>query len=191
MWQVCFLTSDIFPRNSLIPLTPGIRKALHRPFRSDVWIQSQTVVCFSLWSDRFCTSVPAASGREPRSRSGQRMSECVLHRWSRGLAWHSVRLCPCGEESRTAQRSIPSDAGRTHRVAKHLETLAQVLQAAERHITDRDMSPDPLWGPVIDGPDLDGVDTPPTHRRYCIDRKTGVELMLTKQENYRDPEAVA
>ena len=38
--------------------------------------------------------------------------------------------------------------------AKHLQTLAQVLQAVERHITDRDMSPDPLWGPVIDGPDL-------------------------------------
>ena len=50
-----------------------------------------------------------------------------------------------------------SDAGRTHRVAKHLQTLAQVLQAAERHITDRDMSPDPLWSPVIDGPDLEIV----------------------------------
>ena len=25
------------------------------------------------------------------------------------------------------------------------------------HITDRDMSPDPLWGPVIDGPDLEVV----------------------------------
>ena len=48
-----------------------------------------------------------------------------------------------------------SDAGRTHRVTEHLQTLAQVLQAAERHITDRDMSPDPLWGPVIDGPDLE------------------------------------
>ena len=40
-------------------------------------------------------------------------------------------------------------------MTKHLQTLAQVLQAAERHITDRDMSPDPLWGPVIDGPDLE------------------------------------
>ena len=48
-----------------------------------------------------------------------------------------------------------SDAGRTHRVAEHLQSLAQVLQTAEHHITDREMSPDPLWGPVIDGPDLD------------------------------------
>ena len=51
-----------------------------------------------------------------------------------------------------------SDAGRTHRVAEHLQTLAQVLQAAEDHITDRDMSPDPpdpLWGPVINGLDLE------------------------------------
>ena len=45
-----------------------------------------------------------------------------------------------------------SDAGRTQRVTVHLQTLAQVLQAPERHITIRDMSPDPLWGPVIDGP---------------------------------------
>ena len=28
-----------------------------------------------------------------------------------------------------------------------------MLQAAERHITDHDMSLDPLWGPVVDGPD--------------------------------------
>ena len=108
---ILFLTSDIFSRNLLIPLTPGIKKALQRSFRSDVWIQSQTVVCFSFWSGRFCASVPVASEREPRSRSGQRMSECVLHRWSRGLAWHSVRLCPCGEESRAAQRSIPFGCG--------------------------------------------------------------------------------
>ena len=40
-------------------------------------------------------------------------------------------------------------------MAEHLQTLAQVLQAAEGHITDRDMSPDPLWGPVINGPDLE------------------------------------
>ena len=39
-----------------------------------------TVVCFSLGFDRFCASVPAASGRDPRFRSGQRMSECVLRR---------------------------------------------------------------------------------------------------------------
>ena len=74
-------------------------------------------------------------------------------------------------------------------MAKHLQTLAQVLQVAERHITDRDMSPDPLWGPVIDGPDLDGVDTP-THPSEVLHRTTGVEHMLTKQENYRDPEAM-
>ena len=49
---------------------PYSRGALHRPFRSDVWILSQTVVCFSLWFDRFCASVPAASGRECRSKSG-------------------------------------------------------------------------------------------------------------------------
>ena len=48
-----------------------------------------------------------------------------------------------------------SDAGRTHQVAEHVQTLAQVLQATEHHITNRDMSPDPLWGPVIDGPDLE------------------------------------
>ena len=104
-------TSEIFFRNSLIPLTPGVKKTLHRSFRSDVWMQSQTVVCFSFWSGRFCAFVPAASEREPRSRSGQRMSECVLHRWSRGLAWHSVHLCPYGEESRAAQRSIPFGCG--------------------------------------------------------------------------------
>ena len=51
--SLCFLTSDIFFRNSLIPLTPGIKKALNRSFRNDVWIQSQTVVCFSFWSGRF------------------------------------------------------------------------------------------------------------------------------------------
>ena len=39
-------------------------------------------------------------------------------------------------------------------MAEHLQSLAPVLQTAERHITDRDTSPDPLWGPVIDGPDL-------------------------------------
>ena len=39
-------------------------------------------------------------------------------------------------------------------MAEHLQALAQVLQTAERHITDRDMSLDPLWDPVIDGPDL-------------------------------------
>ena len=83
-----------------------------------------------------------------------------------------------------------SDAGRTHRVAEHVQPLAQVLQAAERHITDRDMSPDSLWGPVINGPDLDGVDTP-SHPLEVLHRKTGVEHMLTKQENYRDPEAMA
>ena len=110
-----FLTSDSISRNSLILKIVGIQKALHRPFRSDVWILSQTVVCFSLWSDRFCASVPVASEREPRSRSGQRMSECVLRRRSQGLAWHShnsVRVCPCGEESRPAQqRSVPFGCG--------------------------------------------------------------------------------
>ena len=84
--SICFLTSDIFSRNSLIPLTLSIRKALHRSFRSDDWIKSQTVVGLSFWSGRFYASVPAASGREPRSESGQRKSECPLHRWSRGLA---------------------------------------------------------------------------------------------------------
>ena len=64
------------------------------------------------------------------------------------------------------------------------------LQAAERHITDRDMSPDPLWGPVIDGPDLDDVDTP-TPPSEVLHRKTGMEHMLTKQKNCRDPEAMA
>ena len=64
-----------------------------------------------------------------------------------------------------------SDAGRIHRVAEYVQPLAQVLHAAEGHITDRDMGPDPLWGLVKDGPDLDGVDTPPTHRRYCIEQQ--------------------
>ena len=36
-----FLTSDVFPRNLLISLMPDSRWALHRPFRSDVWILSQ------------------------------------------------------------------------------------------------------------------------------------------------------
>ena len=39
-----------------------------------------------------------------------------------------------------------SDAGRTHQVAEHVQTLAQVLQATEHHITNRDMSPDLLIG---------------------------------------------
>ena len=30
-----------------------------------------------------------------------------------------------------------------------------MLQAAERHVTDRDVGPNSLWGPVIDGPDLE------------------------------------
>ena len=38
--------------------------------------------------------------------------------------------------------------------------------------------------------ELDGVDTP-THPSEELHRKTGVEHMLTKQENYRDPEAMA
>ena len=78
----------------MITLMSDSRGALHRPFRSDVWILPQTVVCFSLWFDRFCASVPAVSGREPRSRSGQRMSECVLC------------VCPFGEGSRPAQRPV-------------------------------------------------------------------------------------
>ena len=105
------LTSDIFLCNLLILLMRGIKKALHRPFRSDVWIQSQTLVCFSLWSGWFCASVPAVSGREPRSRSGQRRSVCVLRRWSRGLAWHSAHMYPCGEGSRPAKRSVPFGCG--------------------------------------------------------------------------------
>ena len=65
-------------------------------------------------------------------------------------------MCPCGEESRPAKRSVTFGCeDQTHRVAEDLQTLAQVLQAAERHITDRDMGPDALWGPVIDGPDLE------------------------------------
>ena len=64
------------------------RGALHHPFRSDVWILSQTVVCFSLWFDRFCASVPAASGRECRSKSGHACQNafCV---GSDGV-WHGI-----------------------------------------------------------------------------------------------------
>ena len=82
-----------------------------RPFRSEVWIRSHMVVCLGLWSDRFYASVLAASGREPDSRSGQRMSECVLRRRLRGSACHSVHVCSCGEESRPAKRSIPFRCG--------------------------------------------------------------------------------
>ena len=57
-------------------------------------------------------------------------------------------------------------------------------------LTDRDMSPDRLLGPVIDGPDLDGVDTP-IHPSEVLHRTAGVQHMLTKQKNYRDSEAVA
>ena len=72
-------------------------------------------------------------------------------------AWHGIALtCTLAAKDRDLQSvQFLSDAGRTHRVAEHVQTLAQVLQAAERHITDRDMSPDPLWGPVMDGPDLE------------------------------------
>ena len=64
------------------------RRALHLPFRSDVWILSQTVVCFSLWFDRFCASVPAACGRECRSKSGHACQNgfCV---GSDGV-WHGI-----------------------------------------------------------------------------------------------------
>ena len=73
--------------------------------------------------------------------------------------WHGIAFA-CALAAKTRElHSVQflSDADRTHRVAKHLQTLAQVLQAAERHITDHDMSPNPLWGPVIDGPDLDEI----------------------------------
>ena len=72
-------------------------------------------------------------------------------------AWHGITFaCALAAKDRDLHsvQFLP-DAGRTHRVAEHLQTLAQVLQAAEGHITDRDMSPDPLWGPVINGPDLE------------------------------------
>ena len=72
-------------------------------------------------------------------------------------AWHGIAFaCALAAAKNRELHSVQflSDAGRTHRVAEHLQTLVQVLQAAERHITDRDMSPDPPWGPVIDGPDL-------------------------------------
>ena len=81
-------TSDVFPRNYLISLMSDSRGALHLPFRSDVWILSQTVVCFSLWFDRFCASVPAASGRECRFKSGHAFQNafCV---GSDGV-WHGI-----------------------------------------------------------------------------------------------------
>ena len=97
--------------NPLILILPGINKALHRPFRSDVWILSQTVVCFCLWSGRFCASVPAVSGREPVFRSGQRILTGVLRRWSRRLTGNNVCVCCCGEGSRPAQRSVPFGCG--------------------------------------------------------------------------------
>ena len=56
------------------------------------------------WS---CASVPEASGKEPRSRSGQRMSERILRLRLRGLAWHIVRLRSCGEGPKSAERSLP------------------------------------------------------------------------------------
>ena len=72
-------------------------------------------------------------------------------------AWHGITfaraLAAKGRDLHSVQ-FLP-DAGRTHRVAEHVQPLAQVLQAAKGHITDRDMSPDPLWGPVIDGPDFE------------------------------------
>ena len=120
------------------------------------------VVCFSLWSGWFCASVPAASVREPRFSPVQSFIPVQANACQNAFyvgsdrAWHSVRVCPCGKESRPAKRSIPFGCGdQTHRVAEDLQTLAQELQAAERHITDRDMGPDALWGPVIDGPDLE------------------------------------
>ena len=58
------------------------------PFRSDVWILSQTVVCFSLWFDRFCASVPAASGRECRSKSGHACQN-AFYVGSDGV-WHGI-----------------------------------------------------------------------------------------------------
>ena len=74
-------------------------------------------------------------------------------------AWHGIAFaCAFAAKNRELHSvQFLSGAGWTHRVAEHLQTLAQVLQAAERHITDRDMSPDPLWSPVIDGPDLEIV----------------------------------
>ena len=46
------------------------------------------------------------------------------------------------------------DPGRAHRVAQHLQTLAQVLQAAEGHVANGNMRADPARGPVIDGADF-------------------------------------
>ena len=81
------------------------------------------------------------------------MSECVVGGHG---AWHGIAFaCALAAKNRELHSvQFLSDAGRTDRVTEHLQSLAQVLQAAERHISDRDMSPDLLWGPVIDGPDL-------------------------------------
>ena len=77
-------------------------------------------------------------------------------------AWYDIAFaCALTAKDRDLH-CVPflSDAGRTHRVAQHFQPLAQVLQAAERQIrdhdiTDRDMSPNPLWAPVIDWSDLE------------------------------------
>ena len=49
---------------------------------------------------------------------------------------------------------FPTDAGRAHRMAQHLQALAQVLQATEGHVADGDMGLYPPRRPVIDGSDF-------------------------------------
>ena len=77
-----FPTSDVFSRNPSILLMRYLQRALHDTFWSDVWIRSQLLICFSLWLDRFCASVPAVTGRKPRSSLDQRMSEKTFPKFS-------------------------------------------------------------------------------------------------------------
>ena len=93
---------------------------------------------------------------EPRSRSGQRTTHSAL-RFASTIAGHDIAFA-CGLAAKVRDlHSVQflSDTGLTHRMVKHLQPLAQVLQAAERHITDCDMDPDRLWEPVIDRSNLE------------------------------------
>ncbi len=51
----------------------------------------------------------------------------------------------------------PTDAGRAHRMAQHLQAFAQVLQATEGHVAEGDMGLYPPRLPVIDGSDFQVV----------------------------------
>ena len=98
------LTSDTFFHNSLILLISGIKKALHRPFSERCL---NTVSNGGLLQPLVRPVLRVRSGGiwslVPGQANASQNTICIGGHW----AWQSVRLCPCGEESTTAQHSIP------------------------------------------------------------------------------------